>query len=134
MAVYKDDLPAGVDLMFHTNKSNTGNKLDVMKRLKENKETGEIDKDNPFGAVIKLNGQILDKHGKVSSAMNIINEEGDWDNWSKRISSQVLSKQSPELAKSQLDVTFDRRRLEFAEIKGLTNPKIKQTASANVQR
>jgi len=126
MAIYKDDLPAGVDLMFNTNKSNTGNKLDAMKPLKRVKETGEIDPDNPFGAVIKKDGQILDKHGKVSSAMNIINEEGDWNKWSKNISSQVLSKQSPDLAKSQLDVTFERRREEFDKIKDLTNPKIRQ--------
>ena len=32
MAVYKDDLPAGVDIQFHTNKENTGNKLDAMKK------------------------------------------------------------------------------------------------------
>lgn len=127
MAVYKDDLPAGVDLMFHTNKPNTGDKLDVLKPLKVDKATGEIDKENPFGAAIKLGGQILDKNGKVSSAMNIINEEGDWDKWSKNISSQVLSKQSPELAKSQLDFTFEKRQKEFDKIKGLTNPKIKQT-------
>ena len=35
MAIYKDDLPKGVDLQFNTNKSNTGNKLDAMKPLKE---------------------------------------------------------------------------------------------------
>jgi hypothetical protein len=126
MAIYKDDLPPGVDLMFNTNKSSTGNKLDAMKQLKKDKETGEIDKDNPFGAVIKKGGQILDKDGKVSSAMNIINEEGDWDTWTKNISSQVLSKQKPELAKAQLDVTYERRRAEFEKIKGLNNPQIKR--------
>ena len=34
MAIYKDDLPKGVDLMFNTNKSDTGNKLDALKPLK----------------------------------------------------------------------------------------------------
>ena len=126
MAVYKDDLPPGVDLMFNTNKSNTGNKLDAMKPLKRNPETGEVDKDNPFGAVIKKGGQILDEHGKVVSAMNIVNEEGDWDKWSRNLSRQVLSKQSPDLAKSQLDLTYDRRRAEFEEISHLTNPLVKQ--------
>jgi hypothetical protein len=29
MAIYKDDLPPGVDLQFNTNKSNTGNKFDA---------------------------------------------------------------------------------------------------------
>jgi DNA-binding CsgD family transcriptional regulator len=126
MAVYKDDLPEGVDLLFNTNKSNTGNKFDAMKPLKKDKETGEIDKDLPFGSVIKEGGQILDKHGNPKSVMNLINEEGDWDTWSKNLSSQVLSKQSPELAKSQLDLTYDRRRDELEKIKGLNNPLIKQ--------
>ena len=127
MAVYKDDLPPGVDLLFNTNKSKEIPKHEVMKPLKRDKETGEVDKDNPFGAVIKLGGQILDeKTGKVSSAMNIINEEGDWDKWSKQLSSQVLSKQKPELAETQLGVTYARRRKELEEIKALNNPKIKQ--------
>lgn len=126
MAVYKDDLPKGVDLQFNTNKSNTGNKLDVLKPLKKDRETGEVDQNNPFGAVIKKGGQILDKNGKVSSAMNLINEEGDWDTWSNNISRQVLSKQSPDLAKSQLGMTYDRRREEFDKIKGLTNPQVKK--------
>lgn len=126
MAVYKDDLPSGTDLQFNTNKSDTGSKHDAMKPLKTVPETGEIDKDNPFGAVIKEGGQILNEKGKVSSAMNLINEEGDWDKWSNTLSSQVLSKQSPDLARSQLNLTFDRRKEEFDQIKALTNPKIKQ--------
>ena len=58
--------------------------------------------------------------------MNIVHEEGDWDTWSRTISRQVLSKQSPDFAKAQLDVTFDRRRSEFEQIKGLTNPQIRR--------
>jgi|tagenome__1003787_1003787.scaffolds.fasta_scaffold20990117_2 hypothetical protein len=126
MAVYKDDLPPGIDLQFNTNKSNTGNKHDAMKPLKRDPETGEVDKDNPFGSVLKLDGQILDEHGKVTSSMNLIYEEGDWDKWSRTLSSQVLSKQTADLAKSQLDLTFDRRRDELQKIRGLTNPQIKR--------
>lgn len=126
MAVYKDDLPDGVDLMFNTNKSNTGNKLDAMKPLKKDPNTGEVDKDLPFGAVIKEGGQILGKDGKPKSVMNLINEEGDWDTWSKNLSHQVLSKQSPDLIESQLNVTHDRRREEFEKIKSLTNPLVKR--------
>lgn len=125
MAVYKDDLPAGVDLMFNTNKSNTGKKLDALKELKRD-DAGNVDKDNPFGAVIKEGGQLLGKDGKVSSALNKVNEEGDWDNWSRNISSQVLSKQSPDLAKNQLDMTYERRRAEFEKISQLTNPQVKR--------
>jgi len=126
MAIYKDDLPKGVDLQFNTNKSDTGNKLDAMKELKKDPKTGEVDKDNPFGAVIKKNGQILDDKGNVTSAMNLINEEGDWNTWSRTLSRQVLSKQSPDVAKSQLDVTYDRRKDEFEQLKGLTNPNVKR--------
>lgn len=126
MAVYKDDLPPGVDLMFNTNKSNTGNKFDAMKPLKRDKETGEVDRDLPFGAVIKEGGQILGKDGKPKSVMNLLNEEGDWDTWSRNLSGQVLSKQKPELVESQLGLTHDRRRAEFEDIKGLTNPLIKR--------
>ena len=126
MAVYKDDLPKGVDLQFNTNKSNTGNKLDAMKPLKKDKNTGEVDKFNPFGALIKDGGQILGKDGKPKSVMNLVNEEGDWDKWSRNVSRQVLSKQSPELAKSQLGLTYDRRRNELEQIKGLTNPLIRR--------
>jgi hypothetical protein len=92
--------------MFNTNKSNTGNKLDAMKPLKRDKETGEVDKDFRLGPLSKMAARFWDKHGKVSSAMNLINEEGDWDTWSRTLSSQVLSKQSPDLIKSQLDLTM----------------------------
>lgn len=116
MAVLKDDLPPGVDLVFNTNKRSTGNKLDAMKAMKD-------DPDNPFGAVIR---QIPDKHGKNSSAMNIVNDEGTWDKWSKTLSSQFLSKQSPALAKTQLNMTYERRRQELDGILKLTNPVVRR--------
>lgn len=125
MAVYKDDLPPGVDIQFNTNKSRGVNKLDVMKELKT-KEDGTVDHDNPFGAQIKPNGQIFDDKGKVTSAMNIINEEGDWDTWSKNLASQFLSKQSPTLAKRQLDVTYNEEREKLNEIMALTNPAVRR--------
>lgn len=108
MAMYKDDLPEGVDIQFNTNKSDTGNKLDALKKLdKENP-------DNPFGATLKrqisekINGQDV-----VTSSMNIVNEEGDWGKWSKSIAAQVLSKQNPTLAKTQLAMTYESRLSEF---------------------
>lgn len=116
MAMYKDDLPAGVDLMFNTNKSSTGNKLDAMKKMKD-------DPENPFGATVR---QLTDSKGKVRSAMNIVNEEGDWDNWSRNLSTQLLSKQSPRLAKEQLAVTYEKKKAEFDEIMSLTNPAVRQ--------
>lgn len=123
MAMYKDDLPKGVDLLFNTNKENTGNKKDALKPITD-------DPDNPFGAVIKAGGQqvVKDADGKehLTSAMNILSEEGDWSKWSKSLSSQILSKQSPILAKSQLDMTYERRQNEYKEISKLTNSTVRK--------
>lgn len=117
MAMYKDDLPDGVDLVFNTNKKRTGNKLDAMKAMKD-------DPDNPFGAVVRQ--KIDPVTGKVKSAMNIVNEEGDWDGWSKSLSSQLLSKQSPSLAQGQLNMTYERKKREFDDINKLTNPAVRK--------
>lgn len=116
MAVYKDDLPEGVDLVFNTNKSSTGRKKDAMKPL-------EDDPDNPFGSIVR---QLHGPDGKVNSAMNIVNEEGSWDRWSKNLSSQMLAKQSPELAKQQLSLSHERRLREFDEINSLMNPTVRK--------
>jgi len=120
MAMYKDDLPAGTDLMFNTNKSNTGNKNDAMKALKD-------DPDNPFGAIVRQRIE-KGKDGKdrVTSAMNVVNEEGDWEGWSRNLSSQFLSKQSPKLAKTQLDMTYEKRKADLDEIMSLTNPAVRK--------
>jgi len=121
MAVYKDDLPDGVDLMFNTNKSNTGNKLDALKKMSD-------DPENPFGSSISR--QILEhtKDGKtkVMSVMNLVNDEGDWDTWSNTLSTQMLSKQNPSLIKRQLDLTYEGRKTELEKIKSLTNPAVKK--------
>lgn len=120
MAMYKNDLPDGVDLMFNTNKSDTGNKLDAMKGLKE-------DSDLPFGSVVR---QVLENPGTPNerniSALNIVNEEGNWGDWSRSLSPQMLSKQKPSLARAQLDITYKERQKEFDEINSLTNPVVKR--------
>lgn len=127
MAVYKDDLPDGVDLQFNTNKKDTGNKLDALKKMKTDAD-GNIDQDNPFGATIKPQIVEIDKNGKerLVSAMNIVNEEGDWGDWSRNLSTQMLSKQSVSLAEGQLNTTYERKRKDFDEIKSLTNPEVKR--------
>lgn len=121
MAMYKDDLPDGVDLVVNTNKSNTGDKMDAFKALRD-------DPDNPFGATISRQITKTGRDGKkkVTSAMNIVNEEADWDRWSRTLSSQILSKQSPALARTQLDMTYDRRKRELDEIMALTNPAVRR--------
>jgi len=109
VAVYKDDLPAGTDIVFNTNKSNTGHKLDALKPM-------DPDPDNPFGSMINR------QHG----VMNIVNEQGDWEKWSRSLSTQVLSKQNPSLARDQLAMTLGRKQAEFDEIMALTNPTVKR--------
>lgn len=138
MAVYKDDLPKGVDLEFHTNKSNTGNKLDAMKKMEKvkddnGKDTDKIDMDNPFGSNVRqmvVRGP--DGKERVTSAMNKVGlkegsgEEGAWDSWSRNLSSQMLSKQSPKLAEQQLGKTRENAKAELAAIKALTNPVVRR--------
>ena len=121
MAIYNPDLPSGIDLRFNTNKNNTGNKLDALKPMERTKDpdgTSHINRENPFGASIKEGGQ--------RGALNIIYEEGDWDKWSKNLPSQMLSKQKPDLAKTQLNLTYEQRRTSLSEIRSLTNPAIRK--------
>ena len=128
MAVYKDDLPKGVDLVFNTNKNDTGKKLDALKPMERDPITGKVDPQNPFGSELKRQITELDAKGKekLTSAMNIVNEEGDWDTWSKTLSPQLLAKQSPDLIKNQLKVTYERRKNEFEDLNSLTNPAVKK--------
>lgn len=121
MVVQKDDLPSGVDVQFHTNKEDKGNKLAAMKPVQRDSE-GNVDSENPFGSAI--NRQII-VGGKVKSAINIVNEEANWDNWSKNLASQFLSKQKPELVKSQLNLTYANKKAQLDEILSLTNPTVK---------
>lgn len=120
MAMYKDDLPKGVDILFNTNKKDTGNKLDALKP-----QTG--DESNPFGSITRPKGYTDPKTGKVErSPLNIVNEEGDWYTWSNNFSSQFLSKQTPALAKAQLDLTQNSKRADLEDILALTNPGVKR--------
>lgn len=122
MAMYSDDIPDGADIVFNTNKKSGTPKEKVMKEIKN-------DPDNPFGAAIKANGQskYIGKDGKEHlSAINKLKEEGDWDNMSKNLSSQFLSKQPIQLIKQQLDLTYKDRAAEFDEIMSINNPTIKK--------
>lgn len=124
MAMYSDDMPDGVDIMFNTNKKSGTPKMDVLKKISTD------DPDNPFGANIKANGQskYLDKNGKEQlSPINKLKEEGDWDTGSsKNLSSQFLSKQPMSLIKKQLNLTHADAVAEFDEICSLNNPTIKK--------
>lgn len=122
MAMYSNDMPDGVDIVFNTNKHSGTPKMDVMKPI-------QADPDNPFGAFIKANGQshYIDADGTEKlSAINKLKEEGDWDRMSKNLSSQFLSKQPLQLIRKQLDLTYADAADEFAEICALTNPTVKR--------
>lgn len=132
IAMYRDDMPDGVDIIFNTNKAKGTPMLgekdnSVLKPMKK-------DQDNPFGATIKGERELIlaqryytDKNGKrQQSAINIVNEEGDWNTWRKSLSSQMLSKQSPMLAKKQLKLAYDLKQDEFDSIMKLENPVIRQ--------
>lgn len=122
MAMYSDDMPDGADIVFNTNKHTGTPKMDVLKKIQD-------DPDNPFGALIKANGQshYIDADGNEKlSAINKLKEEGDWDKMSKNLSSQFLSKQPIQLIKKQLDLTYADAADEFSEICSLTNPTVKR--------
>ena len=122
MAMYSDDIPDGVDIVFNTNKKSGTPKLDVLKPIKN-------DPDNPFGAYIKADGQSWytdSKGNKKLSAINKLKEEGDWEESSRNLSSQFLSKQPMELIKKQLNLTYADHQSEYDEINSLTNPVVKK--------
>ena len=122
MAMYSDDIPDGVDIVFNTNKPSGTPPTSVMKKIKN-------DPDNPFGASIKANGQstyIGDDGKEHLSAINKLKEEGDWDKMSRNLSSQFLSKQPLPLIEKQLNLTYADKAAEFDEIMSLTNPTIKR--------
>lgn len=122
MAVYSDNLPDGVDVLFNTNKKRGTPTTEVLKKIKD-------DPDNPFGSLIKANGQsyYIDKNGKRQlSLINKRAEEGDWGEWSDKLPSQFLSKQNLSLVKKQLNLAASDKVSEFDEICSLTNPTVKK--------
>lgn len=137
MAMYSDDIPKGYDVVFNTNKHQGTPKINP-NDPKNGKQVFKAMKDdpaNPFGAnitdddklILAKNRTWVDSEGKEhQSAVRIVNEEGTWDNWSKNISAQMLSKQPPALAKRQLDLTYESKREQLNDILALTNPTVKR--------
>lgn len=125
MAVYSDDMPDGVDVIFNTNKKQGTATTDVLKKIKN-------DPDNPFGSAIKdadQGGQYwyTDKDG--NKRLGLINkraDEGDWTDWKDALPSQFLSKQSLSMAKKQLGLAAADKYDEFDDICSVTNPTIKK--------
>lgn len=134
MAVYSDNMPDGVDVVFNTNKSKNVPKMEVLKNI-------GADPDNPFGSLIKegvidpdnptkkSGGQsyYYDSNGKKQlSLINKRAEESDWGEWSDKLPSQFLSKQNLTLVKKQLGLAMSDKQAEFDEINSLTNPTVKK--------
>lgn len=139
MAVYSDDLPDGIDVMFNSNKkfSDKGsNKLAYLKSIEDNIKK---DPDNPFGSAIKENkgqyyyddpdGEFTNPETGAKQKLGLINkraEEGDWNSWADKVPSQFLSKQPQRLIDRQLKESLDEKKAEYDEIMSLTNPTIKR--------
>ena len=123
MAVYSDNMPDGVDVVFNTSKTSHAK---AMKEIKS-------DPDNPFGSAIKdadQGGQYWYKDPKTGKKrLGLINkraDEGDWSDWADTLPSQFLSKQSKQMAKKQLDLAKADKAAELEEIMSLTNPTVKK--------
>lgn len=133
VARYNDNIPEGYDIMVQSNKKRgtplcgEDDDFTVAKNMKK-------DPSNRFKATIKDEDDLLmvqkyyfDENGnKKLSALNVVNEEGTWEKWSKSIASQLLSKEDPDLAKRQLALTLDQHTAELDSIKALTNPTVKK--------
>lgn len=126
MAVYSDDMPDGVDVIFNTNKKVGTPMTSVLKEIK-------ADPDNPFGSAIKdadQGGQYWYKDPKTGEKkLGLINkraDEGDWSDWKDALPSQFLSKQNLNMAKKQLGLAQADKQAEFDEICALENPTVKK--------
>lgn len=123
MAVYGDNMPDGVDVIFNTNKKAGTPMEKVLKEIKP-------DRENPFGSLIKERGgqyYYEDEHGnKKLGLINKRAEEGDWADYSDKLPSQFLSKQPMKLINQQLNLTMADRKAEFDDIMGLTNKTVKR--------
>ena len=132
MAVYSDDMPDGVDVVFNTNKKRGVPALGpkdntVLKPIKKD------DPDNPFGSLIKdaeKGGQYwYDDPTTGERKLGLINkrsDEGDWSDWKDAVPSQFLSKQSISMAKKQLKIAQDNKQEEFDDYCQLNNPTVKK--------
>lgn len=143
MAVYGDpkDFPEGVDVIFNTNKpkSKLEEKGALEGGLKSVSKNLDKDPTNPFGSAIKEkggqsyyddpDGEYLNKVTGKKQSLSLINkrsDEGDWDEWAKKLPSQFLGKQSLSLIRRQLNIAEEDKEQEYKEIMALTNPSVKK--------
>ena len=123
MAVYSDNMPDGIDVIFNSNKTSYEKALKDVKR----DVNGNIDTENPFGSLIKSQNTYIDKDGnKQIGLINKRADQGDWSDWSDTLPSQFLSKQSLTMVKKQLNIAKADKQAEYDEICSLTNPTVKK--------
>ena len=155
MVMYNPNMPDGVDVIYNSNKPDGTPPEKVFKTMKNDPdnpfgsnvkqkhyvtEKGRSIEGSPEMLRMKQSGvsysEIGEKMGVPEntvreaiglSALNLVNEEGEWARWSRNISSQVLSKQNVSLAKKQLDLAHNIIADEYSEITSLTNPVVKKT-------
>jgi DNA-binding CsgD family transcriptional regulator len=144
MAIYSDNMPDGIDVIYNSTKNSSAGKHGAMKKMNSVVDTddgGAIylasdgkQKINEFGASIRQMTYI-DKNGKEQqSALNIVGfagkqdsgVDGSWQTWSKTLSSQFLSKQPPELASQQLNLAYIDSKDTFDQYMQITQPAVKQ--------
>lgn len=147
MAIYSNDIPDGYDVVFNTNKTIGTPMNKVLKDMTD--ENGQINLDNPFGATIKPNGQTYfeDESGKFvkvnntyviddgshkndihygMSTVNKIKYEGDWEDYSRNLPSQFLSKQPKKLIEQQLNLSIAKKEAEYDDILNVENPAVRK--------
>ena len=144
MAIYSDNMPDGVDIIYNSTKNSSAGKLGAMKKMNDVVDTEDggaiyLDSDgkqkiNEFGASIRQMTYVDSKGKEQQSALNIVGfsgkndsgVEGSWQTWSKTLSSQFLSKQPPELAKQQLNLAYIDSKETFDQYMKITQPAVKQ--------
>lgn len=133
MAVYGDDFPPGIDVIFNTNKtkdipaiSDDPKAKTVLKPIKTD------DPENPFNSLIKdasRGGQYhyIDENGeKKLGLINKTRDEGDWEEWSDASPSQFISKQPRALVERQLNLTVADKKAEYEDILTVSNPTLRK--------
>ena len=124
MAVYSDNMPDGVDVIFNSNKTSYEKALKDIKRDDDGNPL-----ENPFGSAIKPNGQSYYTDANGNKQLRLINktrDEGDWNDWTDALPSQFLSKQALPMVKKQLNIAKADKQAEFEAICELNNPTIKK--------
>lgn len=97
------------DYIFHTNKPSTKTPQEVLKKQKDNPL-------NPFESSIR----------RQRGVFNIVNQEGDWNDYHPTIASQMLSKQRIPFIKERLNDTIKMHQESFDKIMSITNPIVKK--------